>query len=161
MELSKSKKKILVIDDEIDIGEMICEILAPHFETVHFISDSEAVPERLDKETYDLVLSDLNMPKLNGTSLVSLIRSKGHLTSVIFISGNVTLDIALRALRLEVADIIDKPFTEDHLLATIRQVIELRKRNVRLLELQQDPERLRAESKMIGLFQAQRAYKKA
>lgn len=161
MELSKSKKKILVIDDELEIGAMICEILTPHFETVHYISNAEAVPDHLDQVPYDLVLSDLNMPKLNGTSLVALLRSKGHLTSVIFISGSVTLETALSALRLNVADIIDKPFTGDHLLGTVRQVFELKKRNVRLQELQRDQDRVRAESKMIGLFQAQRAHKKA
>ncbi|MBL7554518.1 MAG: response regulator [Bdellovibrionaceae bacterium] len=107
MELAKSKQRILVIDDEIEIGEMICEILNPHFETVMFISEADKVADHLDEVNYDLVLSDINMPKLDGTSLVSLIRSKGHLTSVIFVSGNVTLEKALKALRLGVADIID------------------------------------------------------
>jgi len=161
MELAKSKQKILVIDDEIEIGEMICEILYPHFETVKFISEADKVADHLDEVNYDLVLSDINMPKLDGTSLVSLIRSKGHLTSVIFVSGNVTLEKALIALRLGVADIIDKPFTQEYFLETIRHVIELKKRKIQLYELNRDPERAHAESKMIGLFQAKRALKKA
>lgn len=161
MELAKSKQKILVIDDEPDIGEMICEILTPHFETVHCISDAEKVPDHLDQFNYDLVLSDINMPKLDGTSLVAMIRSKGHLTSVIFVSGNVTLEKALVAMRLGVADIIDKPFTNTHLLETVRHVIELKKRHMHLYEINRDSQRAQAESKMIGLFQAKRARKKA
>tara|TARA_B110001454_G_C12723232_1_gene436009 strand:- start:14363 stop:14848 length:486 start_codon:yes stop_codon:yes gene_type:complete len=161
MKLAKSMQKILVIDDEPDIGELICEILIPHFETIHYISEADKVAEHLDQVNYDLVLSDINMPKLDGTGLVALLRSKGHLTSTVFVSGNITLEKALMALRLGVADILDKPFTADQLLETVRHVIEIKKRRHQLYELHRDPERAHAESKMIGLFQAKRARKRA
>lgn len=125
MELAKSRQKILVIDDEVEIGEMICEILNPHFETVRYFSEAEKVPEHLDQVSYDLVLSDINMPKLDGTNLVTLLRSKGHLVE------------------------------------TVRHVIEVKKRRHQLNEIHRDPDRAHAEAKMIGLFQAKRARKRA
>ncbi|MBL7544376.1 MAG: response regulator [Bdellovibrionaceae bacterium] len=140
MRLVKSSKRILVIEDEIEIGEVISEVLREQYENVHYIHETERVPGHLDQYSYDLILSDINMPKLDGPSLVSLIRSRGILTPVVFVSGNVTLAYALMASRLGVLDILDKPFTNANLLAAVRNVFEPQKKNLSNTEKDIEPE---------------------
>lgn len=72
--------------------------------------------------------------------LVSLIRSRGILTPVVFVSGNVTLAYALMASRLGVLDILDKPFTNANLLAAVRNVFEPQKKNLSNTEKDIEPE---------------------
>lgn len=161
MELSKSSKRILIIDDEIEIGEMIQETLQEYYIKAHYISDASQVSAHLDSEYYDLILSDISMPKLDGPNLVALIRSKGLLTPVIFVTGNITLEYALMALRLGVADVVNKPFKKDYLLETINHVLELRKRNIQLYEKKRHLDLFTPESKMIGMFHTKLARRKA
>ena len=163
MDLLKSSKRILVIDDEVDIGEIITGFLEDYYEKIDFINDSALVLEHLSNNKYDMILTDINMPKLDGTKLLSLLRSKGHLTSVIFVSGNVNLNNTLLALRLGVADIIQKPFSQEGLLDTVRNVFELEKRKFELYKKSQTAglTEINGATKMIGLFQANSAKKKA
>jgi DNA-binding response OmpR family regulator len=63
-------KKILLIDDEIDLGEILVEMLQPHYEVAEFISDSRIAKQILTEQNYDLVISDVLMPGLEGSDLI-------------------------------------------------------------------------------------------
>ena len=85
------KSKILVVDDERDITELIEDILSTHqsIESKSCISGEEAL-KILETEKYDLVLTDFRMPHMNGGQLVEKIRSGGlnKGTAILFITAN-------------------------------------------------------------------------
>lgn len=123
-----SKKKILIIDDEPDIGEYVLDTIMPHYPNSRFISDAKIALSCLQKQSFDLVISDINMPGLRGSELVRNLRAHGDLTLVMFLTGNMSKENVLSALRLGVADVMEKPFNEDELIKTVQRIFEIDKR---------------------------------
>ena len=158
-----NQKKILVIDDEIAIGEIIRDTLSSEF-SVDFASHPDDALEALKDPTYSIVLSDINMPKIPGTELVRILRSQGNVSPVMFISGYVSKETALVALRLGVADIIEKPFDPDLLLESVKRVLEIDKRKTQLILDRANggisAETIAKKEKMLGLLQVVNEKKK-
>lgn len=150
------KEVILVIDDEIDLGEFIVELLTPHFEKVLFATDATSALAIIESGDISLILSDIRMPGLSGPDLVTKVRADGVLTPIIFLSGFVDKEVALQALRLGVQDVLDKPFEEGTLVATIRKVLDFEKRRVQyyqdLHSIEASSEKLSKQRKMMGLM---------
>lgn len=155
-EVAKHKSKILIIDDEPVICQVLYEILDSYFSSIQVCSDSSQASELLSKNEYDLILSDVMMPNLSGSELIRIIRSKGVLTPVIFITGQATKETLMAGIRLGVSDIIEKPFDSDVLVTSVRRLIEIEKRKVEWILAKADskatPEQLDKKRKMIGLF---------
>lgn len=128
------QRRILIIDDDVGIGEVILEIIRPYYPNSIFISDPEKAKECLLKENFSLIISDVFMPGLSGTELIKQLRANGNWTLVMFLTGNATKDTALAALRLGAVELLEKPFDEKELLQTIERVHEIEKRKVQLIE---------------------------
>lgn len=88
----ETKSKILVVDDEKDIIELIEDIIETHdhMESVSCTSGHEAL-KKLEKESFDLVLTDFRMPHMNGGQLVEAIRNSNSINkdiAILFITAN-------------------------------------------------------------------------
>ncbi len=151
-----SSKKILVIDDEPEIAEILCDLLITHYPLVESMTDSNQARERLEKESFSLIISDINMPGLPGPELIRFLRARGDWTLVMFLTGNATKENVLSALRLGVVDVLEKPFDEDVLLQTIQRIFEIEKRKNGLVLEQAgkelSKEQLEQKNKMLGLL---------
>jgi len=143
------EKKILIIDDEVDLGETLKELLSVNFDQVDFVSDSNRALEVIEKNKYTLILSDYKMPGLSGLELATLIRSRGLLTILIWISGYVDKQMALNALRLGVLDVIEKPTDPDEISKLIFRAYDIERRRAELIRADQDNPSSR---KMLGLL---------
>jgi DNA-binding NtrC family response regulator len=161
----KMDKKILIIDDEAPIAELIYEILQPVFEVVDYVTNSEHVQSKIDRVKYDVILSDVNMPNIPGPELVRLLRSQGKLMPIFFITGCADLNVVLTALRLGVFDVIEKPFNTDTLVDSITRAIEMDVRRERLIidsnNQNISPEKIEKQKKMLGLFMVMQDRKKS
>lgn len=124
----KRQKSILVFDDEPSIGEMVIDILGPVYEEVIFTDDARKARELVQKRAFSLIISDVNMPHLPGPDFVRLVRALGRLDPIMFLTGNSSKDLVLSALRLGVADVIDKPFDSDQFQKSIEHIFEIEKR---------------------------------
>jgi len=79
----------------------------------------------LQQERFDLVFSDVVMPGKDGLSMLADLRESGVTTPIIMISGQATVDMAVRATRLGAADFLEKPISSDKLLLTVENTLRL------------------------------------
>lgn len=120
--------KILIVDDEEDIGELISLILSKEgLETVVKNNANDALKE-IENNKFDLILLDIMMPDMSGTELCSKIRDKVE-CSIIFVSAkNAILD---KMLGYEIGgdDYITKPFENTELVLKVKSHLRMKQRN--------------------------------
>ncbi len=115
--------KIMVVDDEERICENIEKILSKNnYEVVHAVSADEAI-EKMAKESFSLLISDIVMPGKNGLELLKLVKEEWPLTKAVMITAYASTDTAMKAIRMGALDYIPKPFTPDELRATVEKVL--------------------------------------
>jgi response regulator RpfG family c-di-GMP phosphodiesterase len=122
--LDEKSAKVLVVDDETYIREIICRKLGGEGYACDDAGDAESALGRLSEESYDCVLSDINMPGMDGIELLRTIRQTDGDVAVIMITGAPDLDGALEAMRLGAYDHLAKPLNLTHLSLTVERAIE-------------------------------------
>jgi DNA-binding NtrC family response regulator len=117
------KPKILVIDDE-EIVRISCKkCLEPEGYDVS-VAGTGIEGMKLAKENrYDLILTDLKMPDMDGMEFLVNIKETQHEVKVIMITGYSTVDHAEEAIRLGAHNYIEKPFTPDTLIAAVKDAL--------------------------------------
>ncbi len=116
--------KILVIDDEKAIRQSIRDIL--EFEK-YTVDEAENGQQGLDmalKGNYDVILSDIKMPKLDGTELLAKLMAHGTESSLILMSGHGNIETAVDAVKKGAFDYLAKPIDLNRLLVTIRNAMD-------------------------------------
>ncbi len=104
--------RILVVDDEVEIAEILRDILAPAGHAVSLAHDGRQALERLARNDYDLVFSDLKMPDMDGPALYREIaaRHPGLARRVVIVTGDTLGGAARRFLDETGLPVVDKPF---------------------------------------------------
>lgn len=112
--------RILVVDDEVGIRELLSEILYDEGHTVEQAGNAAQAREARLRSRPDLVLLDIWMPDADGVSLLKEWGSQGLLDMpVIMMSGHATIDTAVEATRIGAMDFLEKPITLQRLLKTV------------------------------------------
>jgi DNA-binding response OmpR family regulator len=113
--------RVLIVDDEPDIRETLTDLLvADGYEVSTAVDGADALP-RVVEQRPDLVLLDVDMPRLRGVEALIAIRALSPSTRVIMMSGKADLDEAKRALAAGAFDYVTKPFdlaSLDHAIRT-------------------------------------------
>jgi len=118
------KKKVLVIDDEQIILDSVKKIRgAEDFEVDPAISSREGLERAMNRD-YDLVLTDIRMPEIGGMRILRDIKRSKPAIPVVIFTGYATVQSAVQAMKLGASDYIEKPFTPDMLLTTVKKVLE-------------------------------------
>ena len=118
-----SKKNILVVDDDPHIVELNYDILAGEgYQITKSISGEEAIQE-LESKKFDLVVTDLNMGKIGGISVLKRAKELHPETKVIITTGNMDIHYAIDALRLHADDYLLKPFDISEFLDRVAQCL--------------------------------------
>lgn len=102
--------KILLLEDELMLQSSIEEYLEDLGHEVDVYSDGLKAKEALEQKLYDLLIFDINVPQLDGLSLLKLLNTDHCYTPVIFISALVDIENITQAFTLGAADYIKKPF---------------------------------------------------
>jgi DNA-binding response OmpR family regulator len=119
----KAPSKILVVDDEKRICRNVEKILTKNnYEVTHALSAREAL-EKMAKESFSLLISDIVMPGQNGLELLKLVKKEWPLTKAVMMTAYASTETAVKAIRLGALDYIPKPFTPDELRATVNQAL--------------------------------------
>jgi DNA-binding NtrC family response regulator len=119
-----NKKKILVIDDEEIVRTSCNRTLAPAGFEVRLARNGVEGLKILEEETFDLVLTDLKMPDMDGIEVLSKIKEGWPAMEVIIITGYQTVDTAVKAIKLGAFDYIEKPFTPDGLITAVAKAFD-------------------------------------
>ena len=130
-------KKILVVDDEESVRNMVSVLLQKERYQVSSASGGEEALELLGEQAFDLVLSDIRMPGMDGLGLLGRIHALYPEITVIMMSAFGTVDLAIEAMKRGAYDYISKPFKPDEILLALRKAQEretLRRENMRLKE---------------------------
>jgi DNA-binding NtrC family response regulator len=118
------KNKIFILDDEKDICESIKMILDYEGYDVEFSTDPQNIIEFLSDNNFDVLLLDIQMPKMNGFEILNKIKENNIAVSTIIISAFGNIENAIKATKLGAFDFIEKPIDRDKLLITIRNAVE-------------------------------------
>ena len=121
------KFRAVVVDDESSVCEAVRAILELEGIDVTSFTDSVAAAEDIKKNAYDLIISDLKMPKMTGLELYDAIKDAAPDSIFIIITAFGTIPSAVDAVKKGVYDYIPKPFTPDEVRAPLRRAMEKRR----------------------------------
>jgi two-component system response regulator PilR (NtrC family) len=120
-------EKILVVDDEQSLREVLSIMLKRAGYAVTSVADGEEAIEQLQKEIFDLVITDLRMPKVDGMEVLRAVKSASPETVVLIITAFATADSAVEAMKQGAYDYLTKPFQVDEVQMIIRNALEKRR----------------------------------
>jgi len=138
-------EKILVVDDEEAIREVVSTLLQAQGYNCTVCPNGRAGLETFRNDTFDLVLSDIVMPEMDGLKLLSELRVLDPDVPVIMVTAMHDISIALEAIRAGAYDYILKPFEKDQLHLSVRRALEHRALVLENRTYQSDLEHLVAE----------------
>src|SRR6186713_864770 len=119
------KARILIVDDDPGTLASLSRAFALEGYTALTASSGARALERLDEEPVDAILSDFVMPEMDGLQFLAAARARAPHVPVILMSGQATLEAAVKATRLGALDFVEKPVGLDRLLLTLRNALRL------------------------------------
>ncbi|WP_446742110.1 sigma-54-dependent transcriptional regulator [Silvibacterium acidisoli] len=123
IEQTEAGQRILIIDDEAAIRESLETLLMLEGYTVELAINGEEGLERIEHNSYDLILLDLALPGKNGLEVLQLIRERQPALPVIMITAYGKVDNVVEAIRTGAQNFVQKPWDNEKLLADIRSAI--------------------------------------
>jgi putative nucleotidyltransferase with HDIG domain len=115
--------RILIVDDEVEITEILADLLSEEYECTRAGSAEEAL-SRLQESEFQLVISDITMPGMSGLDMIPHVKEFSPDTVVVMISGMQTVESAIGALRLGAFDYLMKPFDLRQVEAVVKRALE-------------------------------------
>jgi DNA-binding NtrC family response regulator len=116
--------KILIVDDEMPIRRTLRDILEFEGYEVDEATDGLECVSKVQKEKFDVVITDIKMPKMDGIEALERLQILSPETPVIMVSGHGTIDTAVEAVKKGAFDFISKPPDLNRMLITVRNAIE-------------------------------------
>jgi DNA-binding NtrC family response regulator len=131
--------KLLVVDDESNLRLVVQKELSRQGHEVETASDGETAWALLEAADFDVLLCDINMPRLDGIGLLRRLREKSqNPPEVIMLTGQATVESAIEAMKLGAYDYLTKPYRIVELAALVQQAAEKQRLKI-------DNQRLRAQ----------------
>jgi DNA-binding NtrC family response regulator len=142
--------KILVIDDDPDMCELLSEVLKGEGMDVCTLSDSMEACRILKREEFDVVITDLKMKGLKGLDVLAEAKKVASTTPVIIITAFGTVESAIKAMKMGAYDYITKPFQTDTILLTIQKAVENRLLKKEVVRLKKEVESRYSFHRIVG-----------
>ncbi|MEJ2185436.1 MAG: sigma-54 dependent transcriptional regulator [Gemmatimonadota bacterium] len=135
---TRAQARVLVVEDDDIVRDLIVSLLEDENYAVEAVESGEEALKALDRELYDLVLLDLNLPGMSGLNVLSAAPAVQTDAQFIVMTAFGSVDTAVEAMKLGAFDYLNKPFRSEELLLTIeralrqidlrREVAQLRRR---------------------------------
>jgi two-component system response regulator PilR (NtrC family) len=120
-------EKILIVDDERSMRDVLSIMLKRAGYGVTVAADGEEAIEQIGKEIFDLVITDLKMPKLGGMEVLKAVKEVSPETVVLMITAFASTESAVEAMKRGAYDYLTKPFQVDEVQLIIRNALERRR----------------------------------
>ena len=115
---------ILVVDDKDSMRNMLTETLLEEGHRVDSASTGKKAVDLVRNKSYDLVLTDLKMPDIDGLQVLSEVKEIDSETAVILMTAFGTIEDAVAAMKLGAFDFVTKPFDTEHLCVLVSRALE-------------------------------------
>jgi len=116
---------ILVVDDEERMRHLLSIMLARKGHRVEQAGDGVEALEMIESTPFDMVITDIKMPRLNGTGLLKKVMEMDIPCPVVFITAFATVESAVETMRLGATDYITKPFEDSRILLTVERTLNV------------------------------------
>lgn len=147
-------EKILVVDDEDIIRESLSYILRKEKYDVDEAPNGKIALEKVKESSYDLVITDIEMPEMKGIELLDEIKKMNLQTNTIVITAYGSVETAIAALRSGASDYILKPVEFDELLIKVKKLFEVKELHLENRILRKELQREYDYSNIVGKSQA-------
>lgn len=118
--------KILVVDDEKSIRITLGEFLRRDGYEVDIAESADKAMEIMKEESFDVVITDIIMPRISGVELLNTIKKQSPEVQVIIMTGEPAVETAIQAVQAGAYDYICKPVTKNTLLKVVGQAVQVR-----------------------------------
>jgi putative two-component system response regulator len=118
--------KVLIVDDEKSIRVTLCRFLENEGIEADSAGDAAAACSMLAEKEYDVVVTDIVMPRTSGMDLLSTIRESSQTIQVIVMTGEPSVDTAIGAVKFGANDYLTKPINKENLLKTVRHALSVK-----------------------------------
>lgn len=116
------QKSVLYVEDDPDICKNISELLQNIFKSVHSAYNGQEGLELYKKNSYDIVITDIKMPKMNGIALIEAIQAQNKGQKIIITTAHDEPDYLDKFAELGITQILQKPITFDSLVAVLKEI---------------------------------------
>ncbi len=114
--------KLLLIEDDVEIRDVLVDLLTSHHWVVEQANDGETGLELAKTQSYDLILLDIGLPRLDGITVCKRLRTGGYENPILLLTGQDSTEAQIAGLDAGADDYVTKPFNLDILLARVRAV---------------------------------------
>ncbi len=133
------RAKILLLEDDPILLETIQELLESEGYEVYVAQDGEEASQLAYEERFDLYIFDINVPEIDGLSLLEALREADDNTPAIFISALVDIETIATAFNVGAKDYIKKPFFPEEILIRVNAKFKQKEQKITLGDLTYDP----------------------
>ncbi len=139
--MKKTEGKILVVDDEKSMREILQIFLKNEGYSVSVADNGQSAIEAVKKDIFDLIITDMKMPKVSGLDVLKSVKKITPDTVVVIITAFGTTESAVEAMKLGAYDYIQKPFQMDDIRLVVKNALEKQKlqKDVAILKEQLKP----------------------
>ena len=124
------KGNILVVDDEQIVLKSCERVLKPEGYEVDTATSGNEALALLEKNKYDLIVTDIKMPEMDGLEFMRRVRGKNPDINIVVITGHPSQESIKEALSLRIIDYLPKPFSPAHLVEVTNNAVEMKKKGV-------------------------------
>jgi len=117
------KENLLIVDDEIEIGKIVQDLLAKLGFNTGFAGNGKNALEKLRNEDYTFLITDINIPKLNGIELIKIVKKEIPRINIIAMTGYDKDYTYMDVINAGATDFISKPFKIDEMEAKIKRIL--------------------------------------
>ncbi len=144
--------RLLIVEDKASFRALLVKLLSPPQQAheVDAVPDAETALAHLDRQAYDLVLTDVRLPGADGFSVLARCAQAAGAPEVVMMTAFATIDAAVAAVKAGAYDYLAKPFEPDDLVLTIDRALERRALRRRADAAEAALQRLQAPGDMLG-----------
>jgi two-component system response regulator AtoC len=130
--------EILVVDDDARMRELVAKVLAREGYAVRALARAQEVLRALEEGPADLVISDIQMPEMDGLTLLHEVRRISSETSMLLMTAFGSIDSAVQAMKAGAYDYLTKPFKMDEIVVVVRRAMEERRLRAEVRALREE-----------------------
>jgi putative nucleotidyltransferase with HDIG domain len=125
--VEREASQILVVDDELVIRQILADFLTMEGYQVQTAEDGRAALDKLETTTFDIVISDMKMPRMGGIELIETIRDRGVDVLTVIMTAYGTVETAIDAMKKGAYDYLLKPFKMEEVIRVVERGLQNRK----------------------------------